>query len=539
MEKKTTCPKCGQELDTTTALDGLCPKCLMGVGNLETENTVQIGESADRIPDLTLEEMRKSFPSLEIIELLGRGGMGSVYKARQPGLDRLVALKVIHPRIAQNPEFVERFKREAKTLAKLNHPNIVTVHDFGTTGNTCYLIMEYMDGVNLRQAIRQTNLKSNEVLEIVMRICDALQFAHEEGVVHRDIKPGNILLDLKNRVKIADFGLAKLVSGKADAFSLTQAGKVMGIGVFILNVIYFSMISSRGDLGRGILTGLVVTIVVLVVYSIIVARKLGKIPASQQGTPVGTPKASVLTYVLILIGLLLTFLVVKYTYFIVARGGLVISDLPFYLPLISVYILVWTPVFLTCVKKGKKGGKTLPSQDVSGIASCSEVAKSSPSMSQVAIGIVIFVASFLPWGKIPVRMPFIDITGMRLGPNVTLNGWIGAIHVLGMTIPNWIVVVIALATVVITILRRYTKLQVSPIYAFILSLYGTFHCGLVFSVLLTHGRNNDIGIYLSLGSFLVLLAMASFELFRRWSAAIAIVVFAASIIAASVLSHSP
>ena len=229
MEKKIICSKCGQELDTTTVLDGLCPKCLMvAAGATENENTVKMGNSAGNTPDFSLEEIRKLFPNLEIIELLGCGGMGSVYKARQPSLERFVALKVIHPRIAQSPEFVERFKREAKTLAKLNHPNIVGVYDFGTSGNVCFLIMEYIDGVNLRQAIRQAKLKPSEVLEIVMRICDALQFAHEEGIVHRDIKPENILLDLKNRVKIVDFGLAKLVAGKTDGFSLTEDGKTMG-----------------------------------------------------------------------------------------------------------------------------------------------------------------------------------------------------------------------------------------------------------------------------------------------------------------------
>ena len=137
--------------------------------------------------------------------------MGAVYKARQRRLDRLVALKILPPEVAAAPGFAERFTREAQALARLNHPHIVTVHDFGEAGGLYYFLMEFVDGVNLRQMIAGGKLEPHEALAIVPQICEALQYAHDEGIVHRDIKPENILLDKKGRVKIADFGLAKLL----------------------------------------------------------------------------------------------------------------------------------------------------------------------------------------------------------------------------------------------------------------------------------------------------------------------------------------
>jgi serine/threonine protein kinase len=157
------------------------------------------------------EEIASLFPQLEIIECLGRGGMGAVYKARQPRLNRFVALKILARDKEGDPKFTERFTREAQALARLNHPNIVTVHDFGETGGHCYLLMEFVDGLNLRQLLQSRKMKPEEALRIVPPICEALQFAHEHGIVHRDIKPENILLDRSGRVKIADFGVAKLV----------------------------------------------------------------------------------------------------------------------------------------------------------------------------------------------------------------------------------------------------------------------------------------------------------------------------------------
>ena len=137
--------------------------------------------------------------------------MGAVYRARQPALDRVVALKILPPQTAGGPGFADRFNREARALVRLNHPNIVAVYEFGQVNALPFFIMEYVDGLNLRELERAGKLSPREALQIVPQICEALQFAHDEGIVHRDIKPENILMDRKGRVKIADFGIAKIL----------------------------------------------------------------------------------------------------------------------------------------------------------------------------------------------------------------------------------------------------------------------------------------------------------------------------------------
>jgi serine/threonine protein kinase len=175
----------------------------MAPTQVEAELTAQL--------PLPPEQIAPHFPQLEILECLGRGGMGVVYKARQKTLNRFVALKVLAPERVLDPQFAGRFTREAQALAALNHPNIVTVHDFGQTGGFYYLLMEFVDGVNLRQLLRARKFTPEEALAIVPPLCDALQFAHDRGIVHRDIKPENLLLDKAGRVKVADFGIAKML----------------------------------------------------------------------------------------------------------------------------------------------------------------------------------------------------------------------------------------------------------------------------------------------------------------------------------------
>lgn len=148
--------------------------------------------------------------------------MGYVFKARQPRLDRFVALKILPQTLAADPAFAERFAREGRVLARLNHPNIVTIHDFGQAGGFFYLLIEFVDGVNLRQAMQSGRIQPAEALGIVPKVCDALQFAHNEGILHRDIKPENIMLDAKGRVKIADFGIAKLMGNTASQGPLSR-----------------------------------------------------------------------------------------------------------------------------------------------------------------------------------------------------------------------------------------------------------------------------------------------------------------------------
>jgi predicted Ser/Thr protein kinase len=284
MSDTKTCPKCGAEL----ALDapaGICPKCLMQAGlagqatggqQTGASNPLTPNErSAATVPPQPRfatpyhETLARQFPQLEILEHLGQGGMGVVYKARQRHLNRLVAVKILPPSVGSDPAFAERFTREAQALAQLNHPNIVQVYDFGRTEEFFYFIMEYVDGVNLRVLIREGKLSPEQALWIVPQICDALQFAHDEGIVHRDIKPENILVDKKERVKIADFGLAKLLGRAPEDLSLTGTGQLMGTlgymapeqlqeahavdhraDIYSLGVVFYEMLTGKLPIGR-------------------------------------------------------------------------------------------------------------------------------------------------------------------------------------------------------------------------------------------------------------------------------------------------
>ncbi len=161
-------------------------------------------------------------------DFVGRGGMGTVYRARHTMLDRTVALKVLPAGLSRDPEFVRRFKREALALAGLNHPHIVAVHDMGVQGELHFLVMEFVDGVNLRDVLVHKKLTPEQALRIVPQLCDALEYAHSKGVIHRDIKPENILLDREGTAKIADFGLAKIVKGETSVVPLTQTNVIMG-----------------------------------------------------------------------------------------------------------------------------------------------------------------------------------------------------------------------------------------------------------------------------------------------------------------------
>src|ERR1043166_8271215 len=215
-ESSPVCPECGGALPVNSPA-GLCARCLMAM-NMATQTDFPGDESSSDNPKSARphdppapETIAKFFPHLEILACLGRGGVGSLYKARQPRLNRLVALKILAPEREHDPAFAGRFEKEAQALARLSHPNIVTIHDFGQAGGMYYLLMEFVDGVTLRQLLNTGRVSPREALAIVPQICDALQFAHDQGIVHRDIKPENILLDRLGRVKVADFGLAKLV----------------------------------------------------------------------------------------------------------------------------------------------------------------------------------------------------------------------------------------------------------------------------------------------------------------------------------------
>ena len=275
MNTKRICRECGAPLPEE-APEGLCPKCLMKVGlgsqppGTEAQSSPagsQPAPSANALPDPA--KLAEYFPQLEILELLGQGGMGAVYKARQPALDRLVALKILPSQAAADPGFAARFSREARALARLSHPNIVAVYDFGQTHGLHYFIMEFVDGSNLRHIEQAGKLSPTQALQIIPQICEALQFAHNEGVVHRDIKPENVLLDKKGRVKIADFGLAMILGRETQNWRLTGAKDVMGTphymapeqvehprdvdhraDIYSLGVVFYEMLTGELPLGK-------------------------------------------------------------------------------------------------------------------------------------------------------------------------------------------------------------------------------------------------------------------------------------------------
>jgi len=221
---QSTCPKCGVLIEEE-APQGLCPKCVLAGAATTSASSTRKRST----PPPTIEEIAAEFPEFEILELIGAGGMGAVYKGRQPNLDRNIALKILSRDLAEDPAFVERFNREARMLARLDHPNIVTVFDFGSKGPFLYLLMEYVDGVNLRQAMQVGDITPADSLDLVQEVCSALQFSHKEGILHRDIKPENILIDVRGRVKIADFGIAKLIGKEgSEDFTLTSEGSIMG-----------------------------------------------------------------------------------------------------------------------------------------------------------------------------------------------------------------------------------------------------------------------------------------------------------------------
>jgi len=227
------CAQCGTPVPPD-APEGLCPQCLLRRVAEPTDPGLPepLPAFPQPPPPPSLDSVAAAFPHLEILSLIGQGGMGVVFKARQKSLDRLVALKLLAPHRAHDASFAERFALEARALAALNHPHIVTIHDFGQASGFYFLLMEFVDGVNLRHLLKTRRLTPEEALAIVPPLCDALQFAHDRGIVHRDIKPENLLLDQTGRVKIADFGIARMlgaeITGLSNSPGETQAAGTPG-----------------------------------------------------------------------------------------------------------------------------------------------------------------------------------------------------------------------------------------------------------------------------------------------------------------------
>ena len=161
--------------------------------------------------------MNALLPQYAFEKLAAYGGMGAVFRGRQRSLDRLVAIKILPPEFGAEPEFAERFKSEARAMAKLNHTNVVGVYDFGiTTGGHLYLVMEWIEGPTLHELIHQGSIPVRKVAHLGMQLCDALAYAHSHKILHRDIKPGNIMINQDDQVKVADFGLARPITGEAE-----------------------------------------------------------------------------------------------------------------------------------------------------------------------------------------------------------------------------------------------------------------------------------------------------------------------------------
>jgi len=164
-----------------------------------------------------------------LVGLIAQGGMAQVWEAHDEILDRPIAVKVLHPHLASDHAFLERFRREAIAAARLAHPDVVAIYDTGVDQDVAFIVMELVRGITLRQLLEQRDLTLGRAVEIAVQVADALDYAHQAGIVHRDVKPGNILICDDGRVKVADFGIAKAVVDR----DLTQTGALLGTAKYL------------------------------------------------------------------------------------------------------------------------------------------------------------------------------------------------------------------------------------------------------------------------------------------------------------------
>jgi serine/threonine protein kinase len=222
------CPKCGTEIPSD-APEGGCPGCLLraGLGALarEDENTRAVTESQHATRNERVAKLAGDFGDYELLEEIGRGGQGIVYLARQKSLNRTVALKVISLGQWASRAHLKRFRREAQTTASLDHPNIVSIYDVGECDGSCYFSMKFVEGGQLDEVVGRVPMPIRQAVEVVAKLSRTVHYAHQHGILHRDIKPGNILLDTNGEPHLADFGLARLVEAES---TVTRAEEMMG-----------------------------------------------------------------------------------------------------------------------------------------------------------------------------------------------------------------------------------------------------------------------------------------------------------------------